>query len=297
MKLEAVSGEVTAVSGKVEAVSGKVEAVSGKVEAVSADVATIRTEMQAEDAASFQSPSGKQYGRLVDTKVDEWLAVSCGLQVTTAGRRGIAETDAAARAPGAPLSDKMQWDARFSVTCIRGWAAPPAGTSGQVPMYVYGGRASFAQPQAPSAPRTMTPTKPGHVAEYFAVLEYTRLPSWTYTTTVTKDDGTVVTKRKSLLPRLEKRLHVCMERFKAAGNTCATVLEAVALVGVVGEDACVDSVDTRLAATPPEFPLLSDMFKAGRFVFFFCAPMIPMGHPVLAQGGTVGTAAGAAPGT
>jgi hypothetical protein len=95
-------------------------------------------------------------------------------------------------------------------------------------MYTYGG-GQYARP-APVTPRHISPTKV--LVEYFAVLEYTRFPSWTRTWK-NMENGQV---RKPLLPRLEQRLIVCLQRAGAAGVESPGVLDLVAVVGVVGED-------------------------------------------------------------
>jgi hypothetical protein len=128
--------------------------------------------------------------------------------------------------------------------------------------------------------RNLSPTKTTGRGEYLAVLEYTRVADW-------HEDafrGDCTVKRNALPPRIEKRLAICMDRVKSAGVTCGSVLDAVALVGVVGEYDCQEAVQTLLAkpASASTYPLLKAMFTARRFVFFRVAAMIPVGCPVYA---------------
>jgi hypothetical protein len=81
----------------------------------------------------------------------------------------------------------------------------------------------------------------------------------------------------SIPPRVESRLSMCVERAKAAGCPSNTgVVDVVALVGGVGE-----SVETLLSRNDGSFPLLKQMFNAGRFVFFLCQAVIPVGSPLV----------------
>ena len=123
-----------------------------------------------------------------------------------------------------------------------------------------------------------------HLAEYFAVLEYTRFPGWT-ASWKQLESGQV---RKALLPRLEKRLLVCLQRARAAGVDSTRVVDLVAVVGVVGEDRCQESVEEALSKADCPHASLREMFLARRFVFFSCTPMMPTGAAVLLGGGSLG---------
>lgn len=243
--------------------------------ALAGTVEALRLDLAAGDADSFRSPTGKEYEQLADSKADEFLAVYCGLRVLPASRRGIPATDSAARAPGASEIGAFQWDARFSTTCIPSWSAPVWKVG---PFYVYGG-GRFQQPPTPDKTRNLSPVKPVQ-AHYLAVLEYTLCTGWT-------DEWRSVRGRKvrhSLLPRLEARLHVCVERVREADKAAPTndVTDAVGVVGVVGQDGCKESVEDLLSHPVCEFKLLKKMFDAGRFVFFFLAPMLPSSSAVFA---------------
>jgi hypothetical protein len=77
----------------------------------------------------------------------------------------------------------------------------------------------------------------------------------------------------SLLARLEQRLAVSLDRARALNPDAAelSVLAVVAVVGVLGTDACPESVSTRLARSAGT-PLLREMASAARFVFLLRAP-------------------------
>ena len=139
---------------------------------------------------------------------------------------------------------------------------------------MYGGH-PYQRPDKPPAPRHLSPSEDA-AAEYFAVLECTRYPDWYECWT--SDSGRVL---RALLPRLEQRLAICLQRAGAAGLAASSVLDVVAAVGVVGKDVCQEAVEARLSR--PDCPLahLRAMFLARRFVFFPCAAAIPVGAPVL----------------
>jgi hypothetical protein len=88
--------------------------------------------------------------------------------------------------------------------------------------------------------------------------------------------------RKALLPRLEARLAICVQRAGAAGIDVKSVLDVVAVVGVVSEDACQEGVEAQLSRPTCPHAHLRAMFLARRFVFFLCVAAIPAGAPVLA---------------
>ena len=228
------------------------------------EVAELRRAHDADDDVSFVSPTGKQYEAFVDTKVDDWLRDFCGLSIVMNSRRGLASTDLAAGG--------LQWDARFSVVCDSSWKAGDRSSF----FFVYGGN-QYQRPEKLPAPRHLSPTKVA-AAEYFAVLEYTRIPGrhegWR------SDTGKT---RKALLPRLEQRLAICLQRAGAAGIVASSILDIVAVVGVVGENVCQEAVEAQLSKADCPFANLQAMFTARRFVFFFqCVAAIPVGAPVLA---------------
>jgi hypothetical protein len=70
---------------------------------------------------------------------------------------------------------------------------------------------------------------------------------------------------KPLLPRLEARLRVTLDRARALADGIEGILDVCAVIGVVSPASCQRSVAARVAAGV--FPLLSTMMHNGRFVF------------------------------
>ena len=211
------------------------------------------------------SPTGKEYEALASTQSACWLRDHCGLIIANDSRRGVASTD--------PSSGGMQWDARLAVTCARDWAPPPRTAS----FVVFGGQ-DYVRPAPLPTPREMSPGKPV-VAEYLAVLEFTRVDNW-YETWRSESGRKV---RKGLLGRFEQRLAICVQRARAVQPRLevATALDIVACVGVVGEFACQEGVEALLSKSDCPYPELKRMYEARRFVFFYCAPMLPVGLPIM----------------
>jgi len=244
-----------------------VAVVSADVTGVSADVSAMKQAQDAADAATFVSPTGKQYEELACLRLDGWLRGQCGLLVAEGSRRGIPMAD--------PASCGFQWDARLSVTCDRAQADPtfPASAS----FLVYGGVA-YERPPALPALRNLSPLKPVH-AEYYAVVEFTRWGEWTEDWRT--EDGKK--RRKTLLGRLNTRVTVCLQRAQNAVPTvvAASVLDVVALAGVVGEHDCREAVEHALSREEScAFPALRELFRARRFVFFHFVPVLPVGAPL-----------------
>lgn len=218
-------------------------------------------------STSFLSPSGQVYEAYIDGRMDEWLSTCCGLEIVDGSRRGVAPTVEGAGG--------VQWDARFSVVPLPAWN-PPAQTAD----FVTYGTNKYRRPQALTSVRQLSPSKDQPRAMWFAVIEYTRWGGWTEDWTGARSKKV----RKSLLPRLEARLLMATDRAKAASSGEAqpvTALDAIAAVGVVGEDDCKESVEALLGRSPCEWPTLKALFDAGRFVFFRCAFVVPAGRPVL----------------
>lgn len=184
---------------------------------------------------------GQLFGKLVE---------HCGLEVargTPLDRRGLLG---------------MQWDFRAPVRC--------AASRGD-PRNVYGVFEAFLSEEGYIRPpniqtRIITPTKAGGAieptaAEYLAVFEITTSPNWT--------KGS-----RPMLPRLEKRLRLSLERAKSKGYLTPqqTVTDLIAIVGVVSPHECSDSVCARMDIEVPEGEMhpyfhLKAMMDVGRFVF------------------------------
>ena len=223
---------------------------STKVDALSSEMKALQL---ADGVSSVVSPLGKEYERVVDTRVNDWLHDLCGLRVLPASRRRVAEQD--------PSSGRVEWDGRFSVSLVHGWMAPPHVED----FLVYSG-GMYMPPPPVTTPRKLSPLKPTAGTEYLAVLEYTRRPNWTREWT----DRRGV--HKSLIQRLEERLSICVRRAIDAGmETSATVGDIVALVGIVGEDDCQESFEALMSDASCPHELLKLLFNARRVVFFRCS--------------------------
>lgn len=151
----------------------------------------------------------------------------------------------------------QQWDFCAPVRC--------AATRGD-PRNVHGVFEAFMSEDGyirpPNVPtRIITPTKAGTgvepiAAEYLAVFE--------------------ITSHRPLLPRLEKRLLLSLERAKAKGYLTPqqTITDLIAVVGVASPHDCSNSVCARMDVEVPEGELhpyfhLRAMMDAGRFVFIY----------------------------
>jgi hypothetical protein len=218
-------------------------------------LAVLQAELK-EHSESFSvvSPTGPQYEAFIDGQISELLERYCGLR-DAGGRRGIPVSD--------PASGGQQWDGRFSVLLLPGWTAPAP----VLQFTVYGSFTAFQRPPLGSmAPRHISPTKSFPPAHYFAIMEYTAHSEWWRD--IYDDKHKVI--RNNLLSRLEKRLAITLQRFKAAGNPQqSTILDAVAAVGVVSDVDNKSNVDNVMGGgSHCPHPLLRDMMQAGRFVHF-----------------------------
>ena len=230
-------------------------------------IAKLEAQQEAADAITCVSPDGRQYEAIVDSKIDAWLLQYCGLQVVEGSRCGVPNT-----VSGAGDVD-VQWDGRCSVSCTPSWAAQPRSDQ----FYVYGNETMYRRPAILSTTRGLSPGKPKNEM-YYAVLESSRWGDWTHTWT---NDDKPPKVRKALPPRLDTRLRLCVERAKAAGfPKSTTVLDVVAVVGIVGEFDCKEAVESQLSKPTKELELLKAMYNAGRFVFKRCS-VIPVGAPLV----------------
>ena len=167
------------------------------------------------------------------------------------------------------LSD-FEWDARVFLDSV---PLSPAGTLTLLnpdgrDFIVYGGHTLFNRPPAVDK-RTLSPFRSRSsglrvAAEYVGIFEVTRVYDWT------RQSGS----RGPLLPRLELRLGVSLERAIAVAAEVGSpkpsgILDVVGVIGVCGVNDCVAPVSGSLssAAGRGEFPLLSQLFEAGRFIF------------------------------
>lgn len=167
------------------------------------------------------------------------------------------------------LSD-FEWDARVFLDSV------PLSAMGTLTLLnpdgrdfiVYGGHALFNRPPAVDK-RTLSPFRSRSsglrvAAEYVGIFEVTRVYDWT------RQSGS----RSPLLPRLELRLGVSLERAIAVAAEVgspkpSSILDVVGVIGVCGVNDCVAAVSGSLSSVAGrgEFPLLSQLFDAGRFIF------------------------------
>ena len=170
----------------------------------------------------------------------------------------ILEAARALRAEGeivASSGASCEWDFRVPVNVSGSPSFARVPASGCL---IYPDHERFQRPARPERARELTPTKlPSGAAassDYIAIFEITTAKRWP----------------ASLLARLEQRLAVSLDRARDLNPDAAElgILDVVAVVGVLGTEACEASVSTRLAMSG-ETPLLKEMACAARFVFLF----------------------------
>lgn len=122
--------------------------------------------------------------------------------------------------------------------------------------HIYPAHECYLRPARPARARELTPAKlPSGAAtasDFMAIFEITTTRRWS----------------SGLLPRLEQRLAVSLDRARALDPDAPhlRILDVVAVIGVIGVDACQASVATLLAKRAG-MPLLKEMADAARFVF------------------------------
>lgn len=189
--------------------------------------------------------SDSDYERHARAQLHGKLVDHCGLEV----------------ARGAPLDRPgllgQQWDFRAAVRCAAS-RGDPRNVPGEFEAFM--SEDGYLRP--PNIPtRIVTPTKAGGAAEptaaeYLAVFEITTSRRW-------------ARGERSLLPRLEKRLRLSVERARAHGVLTGqqTVTDLIAVVGVASPYGCSHSVCTQMDVEPTPYANLKAMMDAGRFVF------------------------------
>ena len=171
---------------------------------------------------------------------------------------------------------------------------------------VYGGHSHFNRPPAvvkrALSPFRKHPSGMRVAAEYVGIFEVTRVHDWT------QQFGC----RGPLLPRLELRLGVSFDRAIAVASEVGSpkprsILDVVGVIGVCGISDCVASVSGSLSSVAGrgEFPLLSLLFSAGRFIFIrvpetqlpsrLAPPGVTEVMPEIDELGTSGTGPGGLP--
>lgn len=170
-----------------------------------------------------------------------------GLRILEAAHAHRAEGDIVSR--GATV----EWDFRVPVN-ISG--SPSFRRAPEC--HIYPNHERYLPPMRPARARELTPTKlpngAASASDFMAVFEMTTAKRWP----------------SGLLKRLEQRLAVSLDRARSLnpGPDDLGILDVVAVVGVIGTDACVQSVSTVLAMRAAvETPLLKALADAARFVF------------------------------
>jgi hypothetical protein len=146
----------------------------------------------------------------------------------------------------------MEWDFRAPVAVSN----PPSHAMNAADMVIYPDRERYISPPGVECGRHLTPTKaPGSKAlptcDYIAIFEITTNENWP----------------KPLLPRLEARLRITLDRARAHSPPEVGeqgILDVCGIIGIVTPHAKKDSVATRVKAET--FPLLYAMMESGRFV-------------------------------
>lgn len=162
----------------------------------------------------------------------------------------------------------LQWDFRAPVTVS---SLPPSQSGKTSNFVVYPSWDSYTRPEKPTSSFRLTPTKAAHareppVADFMAIFEVTIANKW-----ADFKDG------QSLLTCLEERLFISLARANALRNADTpelTILDVVAVVGVVGVFHCQQKIATVRADSrtndnirPASSSLLWKLMDAGRFVF------------------------------
>ena len=143
----------------------------------------------------------------------------------------------------------FEWDFRMPVTV----SVAPTHPGKAADFLIYPDMGQYVCPPRPASGRHLTPSKlPGSaelpLCDYVAIFEITTSDRWS----------------TSLLPRLEARLRVSLDRARALTDGIEDILDVCAVIGVVSPFSCQRSVAARITAGA--FPLLSAMMHSGRFV-------------------------------
>ena len=241
---------------------------------------------------TFSSVRGAEYEHLANSVIHVFLAEYCGLSIRADLPTSVAATE----------SGKLdsQWDGKFFLSIVEPWVPRPLLAFVSKKHVLYGQHsagegAGYSRPGTVRVGgRPLTPTKAyGGVSTRsdwkLAVFEFTMLDNWSADSEITlrsplhpptspsmspgKQGNTTL--RKSLLPRLNARLANALSRARQAANEAgvpppARVSDVVAVVGVVGQSSCKESVNDLLgsAAGQDQWPLLHEMMDRRRFVFF-----------------------------
>ena len=270
---------------KKEVLENKKEASETKMELAALKAASSE---DSPSALTFSSVRGAEYEALANNNIHIFLSEWCGLNLMSELPTGVAATEEGKL--------NSQWDGLFSLLLLAPWAPRSLLEMESRKHVLYGqhaagAKAGYSRPEVlvDARPRQLTPTKErGGVStrcDYLGVFEYTMLDNWSVDTEVVQKSPlraptsppskakSIV--RNSLLPRLNNRLDNALLRAKIAaaedGAPLPTrVSDIVAVVGVVGQCACKESVNDLLASPTGKrrWPHLHEMMERRRFVFF-----------------------------
>jgi hypothetical protein len=157
----------------------------------------------------------------------------------------------------------MQWDFRAPVTVASTAPQPNAETK---QFEIFPSKPYYCRPPRIAA-REVTPAKfngapQPPAANYFALFETTTAEKWSERYRERRDSVS-----KTMLTRIEERLRLTLERARAEGFVEGTqsILDLVAVVGVVAPKTCTESVSHQMSKENAPV-LLKTVMAAGRFV-------------------------------
>jgi hypothetical protein len=248
---EVAASRAEAAASRVEAVASRVEAVASRAEVkeLKSVVSALQAQLAADDGVSAATP--KEYEDAGRIYITGELERRFGLRAVLGASPHRLEGDI--REDVAPDFRTVEWNYRMPVTV----SAPPTHPGKAADFLIFRDLERYAWPARPVTGMHLTPTKtPGAAAlpvcDYMAIFEIAWGDSWA--------KGS-----RSLLPRLEERLRVSLDRARAFSKEIDGILNVCAVVGVLSPFPCQDSVGARINAAA--HPLLFEMMGAGRFVF------------------------------
>jgi hypothetical protein len=209
--------------------------------------AELRAAEEAADNASAATP--KEYEEEGRRLLVAALEVNFGLRVVTNARLHRLDKEIVADLRGSTFDS--EWDFRAPVLCS---GHGPQRPNKSVDFIIYPDHDAYIRPNRPERAKTLTPTKIGDAAhppgcDFIAIFEITTVKEWA----------------TRLVPRLEQRLAVSLDRARSLDATVTNILDVVAVVGVLGTHTCQRSMTSHVDSA--RTPLLNQMMQAARFVF------------------------------
>ena len=237
---------------KRELTATKAEVVASRLEltALTTEVSKLKAQIATNEGASAATP--QEYEDAGRRFISSELERRFGLRAISDASPHRAEGDI--RDDAAHDFRSVEWDYRMPVTV----SAQPTHPGKAADFIIYFDRDRYICPPRPAVALRLTPTKaPGAEAppgcDYMAIFEITTVENWTRG-------------QSALLPRLEERLRVSLDRARANSVEVGDdILRVVAVIGVVSPYSCQPSVGFKVTAIA--FPLLFRMMSAARFVF------------------------------